>query len=81
MELRWTGSSGKTRGETPHSCPPFGLYSKWSGLSSVLGLEQESLFVSGQITGQARDACASLFFCEKERRAHKHGTPPMSLQQ
>ena len=62
MELRWTGSSSRPRGgETPHSCPPFGPFSRRSGLSSILGLERESLFISGPMTGWAWDACASLF--------------------
>ena len=61
MELRWTGSSGRPRGgETPHSCPPFELYYRRSGLSSVLSLERRSLFDSEQMTGRARDACANL---------------------
>ena len=55
-------SSGRPRGgETLHSFPHFGPFSKRSGLSSVLDWDRGSLFVFGRMTGRAWDACVSRF--------------------
>ena len=74
MELRWTGNSGRTRGgEIPHSFPHFVPFSRRSGLSSTLGWDWGSLFVSGRMNGRAWDACVSRFPACSHYRWTKRG--------